>query len=397
MSGTQYLHGAELLEIDSGPRPIRTVNSAVLGIIGTAPNADPIKFPLNTPVILAGSRREAAALRDAAGLDGGGTLPEAVDAILDQAGALLVVVRVAKETTDAGTLVNVLGTSSESTGVYAFETAESITGYKPRVLLAPGFTSATVDAQTPNQVVAALDGIARTLRAVVIADGPGTDETAAINVAKLYGSSRVYVVEPGVKRTNAQGQITVQPASSIIAGLIAQTDNELGFWCSHSNKPIKNILGTSRPIDFSLGSTTCRANLLNENNVATIIRSPDGGFVPWGNRSTSADPKWAFLSVRRTADMINDSILRAHMWAVDRNITKTYIQDVLEGINAYLRELKKEGAIIDGKAWADPSLNTPDQIAQGKVFFDFAFTPPYAAEHIVFRSQLTNEFLVEIF
>lgn len=35
--------------------------------------------------------------------------------------------------------------------------------------------------------------------------------------------------------------------------------------------------------------------------------------------------------MRRTADLINDSLLRAHLWAVDRNITKTYIDDVIEG------------------------------------------------------------------
>ena len=94
--------------------------------------------------------------------------------------------------------------------------------------------------------------------------------------------------------------------------------------------------------------------------------------------------------------MINESLLRTHMWAVDRNITKTYIEDVLEGVNAYLRHLRTVGAIINGQAWADPELNTPDQIAQGKVYIDFDFTPPYPAEHITFRSHLVNDYLVEI-
>jgi phage tail sheath protein FI len=84
------------------------------------------------------------------------------------------------------------------------------------------------------------------------------------------------------------------------------------------------------------------------------------------------------------------------MWAIDRNITKTYLEDVVEGVNAYMNHLKNQGAIINGKAWADPELNTPDQIAQGIVYIDFDFTPPYPAEHIVFRSQLTNDYLVEV-
>lgn len=54
------------------------------------------------------------------------------------------------------------------------------------------------------------------------------------------------------------------------------------------------------------------------------------------------------------------------------------------------------GAVLGGRCWADEELNTPDQIAQGKVYFDFDFTPPYPAEHITFRSHLVNDYLVEI-
>nr|WP_235661225.1 phage tail sheath C-terminal domain-containing protein [Candidatus Hamiltonella defensa] len=106
--------------------------------------------------------------------------------------------------------------------------------------------------------------------------------------------------------------------------------------------------------------------------------------------------KWAFLSVRRTADMINESLLKAHLWAVDQNITKTYIEDVTEGVNAYLRDLRAMGAIIGGQCWADPELNTPSNMSQGHLFFDFDFTPPYPAEHITFRSSLVNDYLEEI-
>ena len=107
---------------------------------------------------------------------------------------------------------------------------------------------------------------------------------------------------------------------------------------------INGIVGISKPIDFVLGDVNSKANYLNENNIATIIQ--ESGFRLWGNRTLSADPKWAFLQARRTADMINDSLLKAHLWAVDRNITKTYIEDVLEGVNNYLRHLKSIGAII---------------------------------------------------
>jgi len=186
----------------------------------------------------------------------------------------------------------------------------------------------------------------------------------------------------------------ISPASARVAGMIARSDNERGFWWSPSNTQMNGIIGTARAVDFALGDSNARANLLNEQEVATIIH--ENGYRLWGNRTCSADPKFAFLSVTRTNDMINESILLAHLWAVDRNITKTYIEDVLAGINAYLGNLTAQGAILGGKAWVDPDLNTPDQIAQGHVWFDYDFTPPYPAERITMRSHLVNDYITEV-
>lgn len=496
----QFLHGVEVIELDYGARPISTVRSSVIGLIGTAPNAreqataaltlsgtasdtaieyeavaagaagndisikyrytaeksEPLAvavngkaitvtlatdaqsdvtttaaqvvtaiglstaanalvtatlpgsaagagvlnpttarylaggadeaFPLNTPVLVAGSRLEAA------GLGVGGTLPDAIDAIFDQAGAMVVVVRVEDDQDQSQVKSNIIGGVSlvgQYEGMQAFLAAESIVKVQPKILIAPGFTS-------DRAVVSEMMSIAERLRAVIIADGPNETDQAAISYRENFGSARVYIVDPWVKVWDTEAnEDALQPASARVAGMIARSDNDRGFWWSPSNTEMYGITGTARAVDFVLGDPNARANYLNENEVATIIEK-DGARL-WGNRTCSADPKWAFLSVRRTADMINESLLRAHMWAVDRNITKTYVDDVLEGVNAYLRHLVAVGAILGGRAWADPDLNTPDQITQGIVYFDFDFTPPYPAEHIVFRSRLVNDYIEEIF
>jgi hypothetical protein len=501
----QFLHGVEVVTIDAGPRPVATVNSAIIGLIGTAPNSqaevkasltsgtvganngttytskltgaqgnkssialvDPkansqalsvavnglditVKlatsaggaitttatqlmaaiaantaanalvgtastgassgagvvaalsktylsggiddaFPLNTPVLVAGSRVAAAKLGTA------GTLPDAMDSIFDQAGAVVVVVRVAAGVDDAATTANIVGGVNATTGKYegmqAFLGAESVCGYAPRILIAPGFTHQRTSGA--NTVVSNMQAIADRLRAVIIADGPSTTDADAYTYAGDFGSKRVYLVDPFVNKTDSNGLPYRAPSSACVAGLIAKNDNENGFWWSPSNQNINGITGTDRAIDFTLGDPNCRANLLNGANIATIIRQ--NGFRLWGNRTLSSDPKWAFLSVVRTADIINDSLLRAHLWAVDRGITKTYIQDVVDSVNAYLRHLVSIGAILGGNCWADPDLNTPDQIAQGKVYFDFDFTPPFPAEHITFRSHLVNDYIDTIF
>lgn len=397
-----FLHGVEVVEIDNGARPISVARSSVIGLVGTAPDLDALvrpaayltdddwnaakaAFPVNTPVLIAGS------LREAAKLGGAGTLPAALRGIFDQAGALVVVVRVAEGIDAAATQANVIGGvdvgTGQYTGISAFLGAESIVKVTPRVLIAHGFSHLAA-------VANALLTVADRLRGVVVADGPNTDDAAAIAYTGTFGSPRLYLVDPWLKVLSASGVETIEPASARVAGLIAKSDSERGFWWSPSNQELRGVLGTGRPVDFALGDANARANLLNESNVATVIHQ--NGFRLWGNRSTSVDPKWAFLSVRRTADMINESLLRAHLWAVDRNITRTYIGDVTDGLNAFLRQLTAQGAVLGGRAWADPDLNTPESIAAGKVFFNFEFTPPAPAERITFRSQLTNDFLQEI-
>lgn len=385
---TDFLHGVDVIEIDTGPRPIKVARSSVIGLVGTAPDADSDKFPLNTPVLIAGSRQEASYL-DTKG-SGGGTLPAALNGIFDQIGAVVVVVRVEPGADEAATQANVIGgtTNGESTGLSVLLEAQSEVGVTPRILAAPGFSHLTA-------VAAELEVIANRLRGTALIDGPNSTDAAALAMVDNL-SPRCYLIDPWVKVFDTVSATeVVQPASAHVAGLMARSDAERGFWHSPSNQPILGIVGLGRPVDFVLGDANCRANLLNEGHVATIIR--EDGYRLWGNRNcNTSDSKWMFVSVRRTADLINDSILQAHLWAVDRNITKTYFADVAEGVNAFLRSLEAQGAILGGQCWPDAELNSPANIQQGQAYFNFEFTPPYPAERVMFRSHLVNDYLEEL-
>ncbi|ELJ8509356.1 TPA: phage tail sheath subtilisin-like domain-containing protein [Vibrio cholerae] len=486
---TQFLHGAEVIEIDDGSRPIQTVKSAVIGLVGTAPlsaaataaaltigtailndglkltavktgtegnaisvevlaptaasselvvtvtnnkisiqlasdesgaltttatelasalMADPAAkalvtavalgdgsgdvapvsraylsagenepFPLKKPVAVAGSRK----LIEKLGKEG--TLPAAFDDIFDQTGALVIAVRAEKGQTEEQTQANVIE------AMQAFLDSQTETGYTPRILVAPEFSQF-------DAVASELEAKAKRLRAITYLDCERTASyTDAMKRARQFGE-RVEVEWPWVRVFDTELAKEIdRPSSARQAGLRARIDAEKGFWWSKSNQEIYGIVGTSQPVDWALGDPNTTANMLNENKVSTIIR--EGGFRHWGNRTCSTDPKWTFEQTRRTADMINDSVQRSHLWAVDRNITKTYVDDVISGVNAYLRELKALGAILGGECWADKELNTPATIQKGIVYFDFDFCPPYPAEHIVFRSRLNNAYLEEVF
>jgi phage tail sheath protein FI len=368
-----FLHGVSVVEIESGARAIEGVSSSVIGIVGTAPEAVCGSFPLNTPVLVGNSAAEIAKLGTT------GTLPGAVAGILAQTGVNIVAVRIAEAGDPEEILLNIIGgvdSSGNYAGVHSFLVSKSRLGIAPRVLIAPGFCAV--------EVVTELIPIAERLRAVIVADAPTETDVEAIAFAVACANQRVYVIYPQVINTKNE---TVA-ASSYVAGVIARTDKEQGFWCSPSNRIINGIIGLSKQIDFTLGDSACRANYLNENGIATIVNQD--GYRLWGNRSTSAEAAYKFLCVRRTADMISDSILRAHLWAVDRNIVKNYLTDVTESVNAYLATLKSQGAILAGKCFANKELNTAAKIAEGKVYFDFSFTPAYPAEQLTFRAFLDN-------
>ena len=282
-----------------------------------------------------------------------------------------------------------------------FVDAQSELGVVPEILIAPGFTEAVT--RSAAMVVDSAPGatglaaIAERLRAVVIADGPGATRADAIAFRDSIDSRRVMVVDPHVKVLDGDGAVRTVPASARVAGLIARSDRDpaRGWWASPSNQALYGVAGTSRPVSFIPGDVDSEANALNASQVSTVIRQ--NGWRLWGGRTCSSDPKWAFLSVVRTADRINRALLAAHLWAVDRNITRTYREEVVESVNAFLRSLVALGAILGGRSWADPELNDAAAIAAGRIYFDFDFTPAYPAERITFRSRITDRYVETIF
>lgn len=475
---TDFLHGVEIVTVEDAVRPIQTIRSAIIGLVGTAPAASADAFPLNKPVLV--NTRGGFA-----GIGATGTLPKALKGIFDQFSPFVVVVRVEEGATPAATLSNIIGgvnvSTGARTGIHALRDAQSEVGVTPMILIAPGFTSvrpsgvtavavsaqgvgydaaptvtfagggsdpdkvlptahavlgtgasadkvvsividspginltqaptASLSGGTPetpatlgaityaayaNPTVSALRTVAAQLRAHCVVAGPNTTDAAALTYRDDYGDRRVYIVDPFIKVWDAgtSAYVSEDPAARV-AGLIARIDHERGFWKSPSNEELIGLGGLDRPIDYALGDPNTRANLLNENEVATFIR--DEGWRLWGNRTCSSDPTWAFLSVSRTADMIDLSIQRAHRWACDEVINKGYFDHVVASVNAYLRQLQARGAILGGSCWVDPDFNTAADIVNGNATFSYDFTAPYPAERVTFRSTITDKYISSLF
>ena len=382
---TGFFHGVTVTNVDTGARSIALPSSSIIGLVDTFTEGPGVTAKANDLVLITSEREAVAAFgKDAA-------ITKACRAIYTRAKAVIVACGVAKVATPAEQTAAIIGAveaDGKRTGLQALLDGKSRFNAQPRLLVAPKH-SAT------DAVGTALVALADKLRGIAIIDGPNSTDEAAIAYAGNFGAKRAYMVDPGVRYWDNDSEATVDaPGSAWVAGLFAWTDNEYGFWASPSNKEFVGITGTGRPVEFLDGDDSCRANLLNNASVATIIR--DDGFRLWGNRTLSSDPKWAFVTRVRTMDIVMDAILYGHKWAVDRSITATYVKDVTEGLQAFMRDLKNQGAIINFEVYADPVLNTASQLEQGKVYWNIRFTDVPPAENPNFRVEVTNQWLTEV-
>lgn len=386
-----FFHGVTTSIVNDGPRTISLPSSSIIGLVdtfvaATGPLAEGI--PTATPgvPVLITTEREAIA---AFGADS--AITRACQAIYVRAKAVIVAVGVEQGVDAAALNSAIIGgvkANGDRSGLQALLDGKSRFNAQPRLLIAP-LHSAT------QAVATAMDSLAEKLGAIAIIDGPGTTDEAAMEYALEFGSKRLYMVDPGVQYWDTVASATVNaPASAWAAGMFAWTDANYGFWVSPSNKEMVGITGTTRPVEFLDNDPTCRANLLNNAFITTIIR--DGGYRLWGNRTLSSDAKWTFVTRVRTLDMVMAAVQAGHKWAVDLGITKTYVKDVTEGLNAFMRDLKAQGALINFEVYPDLELTTATQLEQGKIFWRIRFTDVPVAENPTFLFEVTNQWVTEV-
>lgn len=468
-----YLHGVETIEVERGPRPVRTVKSAVIGLIGTAPIG-----PVNA-VTLCLSEKDAAAF---GAQQPGFTIPQALDAIYDHGAGTVMVINVldpaihktavpsetlafdasndraqlahgaavnlviksaegdtpyvlgtdytvdlvagvltrqlkgaitagasVKATYDYAdpskvTAAEIIGAVSEAgvrTGLKALKDTYNTFGFFAKILIAPAFC-------TQSAVAIELIAMADQIDAVTYIDAPiGTTYAQAIAGRGPTGtinfntsSDRVRLCYPHVKVydpvTNSE---RLEPLSARAAGLRAKVDLDKGFWWSSSNQEIAGVIGVERALSAMIDDPQSEVNLLNEQGITTVFSSFGTGLRLWGNR-TAAWPSVShmrnFENVRRTGDVINESIRYFSLQYMDMPLNQALIDSLVESVNGYGRKLIGDGALIGFKAWFDQARNGETELAAGHLLINYKYTPPPPLERLTFETEITSEYLLTL-
>lgn len=378
-----YHHGVRVVEVTSGSRPVQTISTAVVGFVATADDADAATFPLNRPVLVTD-------VVTAAGKAGNtGTLAATLDAIGAHGSPVTVIVRVPKGTNAAETKSNVIGgsVSGMKTGLQALMAAPAALGVTPRILGAPGLDD--------EDVTASLVSIAQQLRGMAYAScfGCQTKEEAAL-YREGFGARELMLIWPDFTSWHTASNSTVTAAATARAlGLRAKIDAEQGWHKTISNVPVNGVTGLSKDIFWQLQNPATDAGYLNAAGVTTLINRQ--GYRFWGSRTCSNEPLFAFESATRTAQVLADTMADGMAWAMDKPLHPTLARDIVDTINAKMRELVAAGYLIGGGAWLDRAKNQKEQLGAGKLTISYDYTPVPPLENLMLEQKITADYLAD--
>ncbi|MDD2105707.1 phage tail sheath subtilisin-like domain-containing protein [Pseudomonas asiatica] len=297
-------------------------------------------------------------------------------------------------------IIGAVSLAGQRTGLLAFQDSYNLFGYFPKIFIAPGFS-------TLNAVSVELIAAAEKMGAVAYIDAPigvtvqqviaGRGPAGTINFNT--SSDRVRLCYPHVQVYDEADGSRLQPLSIRAAGLRAKVDDDNGYWWSSSNKELLGVIGLERQLTARIDDASSEVNLLNENGITTVFNSFGTGLRLWGNR-TAAWPTVThmrnFENVRRTKDVIDESIRYSSLQFVDMPITDALIDSIVESVNMFLRKLIGDQALIGAECWYDASRNPQTELELGHLLFNYKLTVPLPFERGTFETEITGEYLVNL-
>jgi phage tail sheath protein FI len=232
----------------------------------------------------------------------------------------------------------------------------------------------------------------RQRRAFLILDAPRTAQTPAqieqaVRNAALPNSSYAAVYFPWINIPDALngGQLRLTPPSGAVAGLFARTDASRGVWKSPAGKAAE-LIGAS---GLSYDLTDSESDALKALSV-NCLRFFPAGTVVWAARTLAeSTSEWKYISVRRLALFIEESIYRGIQWAVFEPNAEPLWSQVRLNVGAFLQNLFRAGAFQGNtprEAYfvkCDAGTTAQNDIDAGLVNVEIGFAPLKPAEFIV--------------
>lgn len=455
-----FHHGTETKRITGGSVAVETVDGAIIGIVGTAPQG-----PLNE-LTLCQTKKDFAKFGTI--LNQGFTLPDAFDVLARYASGQVYVVNVldttkhktevSQEALEQSRITLIAHTAKQGllslqvyensqelsentdyfvnlhtgeirftqlkqnlTATYTYADPslvteddikggiDSLTGKRQGFeLLRDGFNLYGTDAKIlicpefdkTASCAAALGTLAEQLKAVAYVQLPkGTSLSKAIQGRGPEGTINAQASSERVRHFFPYALGSSNQLESLAvhaAGLRMKVDVEKGYWHSTSNHQLLGVIGMELPLTARVDDLQSETNRLNAVGISTIFNSFGTGFRLWGNRSSNY-PTVTHIINFETALRTGDLI--------DESIRRVELQYIDRPIDDALIDsltetvdtyLRALPSIVGYSVSLDYDYDLVDAFSKGQVPIKYDYTPKLPAERITNTSVMTRKYLVNL-
>lgn len=182
-------------------------------------------------------------------------------------------------------------------------------------------------------------------------------------------------------------------ATALAVRAMLDDTHPASFTKSISNIAVPNVEGIVDPRTWDLEDPNTDVGYLNSHDITSIIQHE--GFRFWGNRTCSSDPRFAFETATRTAQFLLDTIINGCFPFIDQPMTPVLVRDIIETINAKLRQLVSKGLLIGASCWYNEAVNNAQDLSQGLLWIDYDYTPVPTLENLNLNQRITDRYLVD--
>lgn len=266
------------------------------------------------------------------------------------------------------------------------------------IVAAPG--SSSFAAPTPAAVNQMLIGHAEATRAyrIAVLDTPPNLDIAGVRALKsLIDSSHAALYFPWVRIANPlaatdpvqPSEIDVPPSGSV-CGIYARSDVQRGVWKAPANEVVTDALGLQRDVRFG------EQEVLNPLGINCIRTLPNRGIRVWGARTTSSDPEWQYVNIRRYFIYLEASIDQGTQWAVFEPNGEALWANIRTTVSDFLYNEWVSGALLGSTAKeaffvrCDRTTMTQADLDAGRLICLVGVAALKPAEFVIFRIGQTT-------
>jgi phage tail sheath protein FI len=191
---------------------------------------------------------------------------------------------------------------------------------------------------------------------------------------------------PWLQITNpSTGVPVLVPPGGHIAGIYARSDNNVGVHKDPANEIILGIDQLQLPINNQAQS------ILNPIGVNCLRYFKGQGNLVWGGRTSSPDPDWKYINVRRLFIFVEHSIQLGTQWVVfepnDQTLWARARRSVTDFLTGLWMDGMLQGATKDQAFFVrcDQTTMTQADIDNGRFIMLIGIAPVKPAEFVIFR------------